>query len=293
MAPASIQQVTPSRVDVLSVKGGVGKTTIAYSLAHAQATYSKRPVLLIDADLTGTCVGDLLDPLVSWHRQRNLAHLLCDPPDTLPEAVGPDHLPVYRVSDVTTSRDARRASGADGPGVVFCPSHAYSSAPSTVDRAVLEALIGQETAGAWVRYVLDRLIEATAEALGPLGGVVVDHGPGLATLQAAILGDVAKAPTGRTVALVTSCDRVDLAMCKSLSASHFDELRSARWLVNRAPTDWDPSAYETTDPALVATWHATAHRIPHDDTVRDAYRRSALTTAPLALEPLRAQVFGA
>jgi cellulose biosynthesis protein BcsQ len=79
----------PPRLDVMSLKGGVGKTTLAYALAWAQATRSRRPVLLIDADLTGTCLGDLLDPVVAWHLEANLAHLLCEPPDTLPEQLAP------------------------------------------------------------------------------------------------------------------------------------------------------------------------------------------------------------
>ena len=280
----------PIRVDVFSVKGGVGKTTVSYSLARAQALHCKRPVLLIDADLTGTCLGDLLDSRVPWYLTSNLAHLLCDPPDTLAEALGGDRLPVYIESEPTSAGTPQRASRADGAAVVFCPSHAYSTQPSAISRPVLEALIGQETAGGWVRHVLDRLIEATIASLGPLGGVVVDHGPGLAALQSAVLGDIHARSHGRKVAVVTSCDRVDLAMCKATNQSLMQELREAIWIVNRAEATWRA---DSDDPEIEAGWHAAALRISQDDRVQAAYRRSALTTAPLDLEPLRAQVFGA
>ena len=247
-------------------------------------------MLLIDADLTGTCLGDLLDSRVPWYLTSNLAHLLCDPPDTLAEALGGDRLPVYIESEPTSAGTPQRASRADGAAVVFCPSHAYSTQPSAISRPVLEALIGQETAGGWVRHVLDRLIEATIASLGPLGGVVVDHGPGLAALQSAVLGDIHARSHGRKVAVVTSCDRVDLAMCKATSQSLMQELREAIWIVNRAEATWRA---DSDDPEIEAGWHAAALRISQDDRVQAAYRRSALTTAPLDLEPLRAQVFGA
>ncbi len=281
----------PPRLDVMSLKGGVGKTTLAYAVAWAQATRSQRPVLLIDADLTGTCLGDLLDPVVAWHLEANLAHLLCEPPDTLPEQLAPECLPVYVPGRAGGERDGERATKPPGAAVVFCPSHAYSTQPTRVDRAVLEALIGQETAGAWVRHVLDRLITATHQTLGPLGGVVVDHSPGLAALQSAVLGDIAQHPAGRMVAMITTCDRVDLAMCKAASTTHRDELSKAAWIVNRAPADWDPTCHAREN--IAADWHTRAHRVPHLDAVQTAYRSSALTAGLLDLASLCEPLFGA
>ena len=283
----------PPRLDVMSLKGGVGKTTLAYALAWAQATRSRRPVLLIDADLTGTCLGDLLDPVVAWHLEANLAHLLCEPPDTLPEQLAPECLPVYVPGRAGGERDGERATNAPGAAVVFCPSHAYSTQPTRVDRAVLEALIGQETAGAWVRHVLDCLITATHQNLGPLGGVVVDHSPGLAALQSAVLGDIAQLPAGRKVAMITTSDRVDLAMCKAASTTHHDELKDAAWIVNKAPSTWDPAAIERDDPSIAAAWQTSAFRIDHDGAIQDAYRRSALTAGLLDLGHLCVPLFGA
>jgi hypothetical protein len=177
---------------------------------------------------------------------------------------------------------------------MFCPSHAYSTQPTRVDRAVLEALIGQETAGAWVRHVLDRLITATHQTLGPLGGVVVDHSPGLAALQSAVLGDIAQHPAGRMVAMITTCDRVDLAMCKAASTTHHDELKNAAWIVNRAPADLgSDAAIARDDPSIAADWHTRAHRVRIDHRRRDADRLSELGAhrgAPRPRAPVPAAV---
>src|SRR4051812_44900250 len=89
------------RVDVFSPSSGVGKTLLAVRLAHLQARKTRAPVLLVDADINGPCVGDLLESWVSppWDSTNNLLHLICGRPEFLPEQLRPGELPVYRVRD--------------------------------------------------------------------------------------------------------------------------------------------------------------------------------------------------
>lgn len=285
-------QAAPARrVDVFSVKGGVGKTTVSYLLARAQARISDRPVLLIDADLTGTCVGDLLDEGTepTWDAVLNLAHLICDRPESLPERLERRSLPVYvhepgRASGSEPARIHQVAAGVAGR-VVYCPSHADSVLPRVVDREVLQALIGHETAGGWVRHVLARVIAVTEQVSGGLGGVIVDHAPGVAALQSMTLEDIRQVQRGRSAAnptrravMMTTCDRVDLKMCRAFHAREARRIRRATtWVVNRVMPGWrEQPGFQ--DEFGDESWlqPASSCEIGYDVGLRDAYMRSAL-----------------
>lgn len=287
-----------ARVDVFSVKGGVGKTTVSVALARAQAAHRKKPVLLIDADLTGTCLGHLLAPAITkdWNEVHNLAHLICDPPETLDDALVKDKLPVYRLPDQHTADPlkhhvSRVTSFADQ--VLYCPSHGNSTAPSFVDPRVLQALAGHETAGGWVRLVIDKVIKATTAVVGELGGVIVDHSPGMAALQAATLEDIGAAPGVRRALFVTTSDRVDLKMTNAtvghLARSIMD---CSLFVINRARSQWRQQAHVTTE--LNMPWVTNAQELEYSERLREAYEKSdALPLTELRqLAALRTAVFG-
>ncbi|HEX2572229.1 MAG TPA: hypothetical protein VH877_21980, partial [Polyangia bacterium] len=230
---------------VFSLKGGVGKTTLTYFLGRAQAEASQKPVLLIDADLSGTCLGDLLADTVKWAEAPNLAHLVCGRPEALPEALGAERLPVYVhfpfEPGVEPHRPRRlRATLTGQAAVLFCPSHSESTGELPIDRDVLQALVAGESAGGWVSHVIERLSEATAAVVGELGGILVDHGPGMGALQRVVRQAIAedrqthKAASPRRVLLVTSRDGVDLRMCQSFDARLDEgEAEALCWVVNR------------------------------------------------------------
>ena len=287
-----------ARVDVFSVKGGVGKTTVSVVLARAQAAHSKKPVLLVDADLTGTCLGHLLGPAIrgDWNEVHNLAHLICDPPETLEEALVKDRLPVYRLPEQHTAdpKDhhvSRVESFASQ--VLYCPSHGNSTAPSFVDPKVLQALAGHETAGGWVRLVIEKVIESTAGVAGELGGVIVDHSPGMAALQTATLQDISAAPSARRALFVTTSDRVDLKMTNA-TVGHLDQqvLGRSVFLVNRARGRWREQAHVKSE--FDTSWVTSARELEYSERLREAYEKSeALPLAELSqLSSLRKAVFG-
>lgn len=256
------------RVDVFSAKGGVGKTTVAYRLARKWSETSEQPVLIVDADLSGTCLGDLVEPTTKegWHTVQNLIHLVCGRPEELPSLVKPNELPVYELRPVPDDTPKRVSASVSGAQVVFCPSHTetYLSVPgihgetSPVDLAVLQALLGHESAGGWVGHVIESVIAATHKLIpGGLAGVVVDHGPGIGGLQwsqmVAIDIELQRAikenelPLRRAL-FVTSRDMVDLAAARTID----DRLKRNRqrkmgllsanctWVVNRLPSEWGP-----------------------------------------------------
>src|SRR5262245_37728350 len=142
-----------TRVDVFSVSGGVGKTLLAIRLAQLQAKHKNAPVLLMDADVAGPCIGEILESWASppWDSSDNLLHLISGRPEYLPERLRPAKLPVYRL------RDERPASAKEQapllvtrpigrqPAIVFCPSHPHSTSPR-IEPAVVHALLGHESA---------------------------------------------------------------------------------------------------------------------------------------------------
>ncbi len=303
------------RIDIFSAKGGVGKTTVAYRLARICARKSGNSVLLVDADLTGTCFGDLVEPWVTtlWRQQMNLIQLVYGCPEALPEHLAQDTLPVYELRVAPPVGDnigSCRASNATKPGtVLFCPSHPDTSIQINgknhlVKLAVLQALLGHESAGGWVRYVIEQVVTAT-DTLVPqgLGFVIVDHGPGIGALQWAELiaieeeyetaEEKGRPPTRRAL-FVASRDGVDLAAAKALNEriTH-DEMThlaaQATWVLNRLPSEWEAkgeSAWRSlldsdlshlpSGPTYTAGWYKSAIPLFENRATADAYAQSSL-----------------
>jgi hypothetical protein len=313
-------------VDIFSLKGGVGKTTLAVLLAKAQAQVSGRPVLIVDADLTGTCVGDVLQGWASpgWHEVEGLAHLVCGPPELLSERLiaPPLYVPALLPDGTPARVEPRRWSEAGERGaLLFCPSHA-EPAPSEgvplVAPAVLNALLGHESGARWIAQVIERLIESAERVTGGLGGALVDHGPGMGALQRGAFADLAQpaTPTRRGL-FVTSCDAVDLlATHKFDEATRAPERASLVWCVNRVGSI--EAGWQTRHcPSYVATnggqkleawqimrfggWYEQALPLPSVDTLATANAAGSLDSwvsskdpavgfAP-TLEALRARLF--
>ena len=290
-----------ARVDVFSVKGGVGKTTVSVALAHAQAAHRKKPVLLIDYDLTGTCLGHLLGPAINgdWNQVHNLAHLICDPPETLDDALVRDRIPVYRLPSQQDQHTAdplkHQVSLVDSFAgqVLYCPSHGNSTEPTFVDPRVLQALAGHETAGGWIRLVIQKVIDATREVVVELGGVIVDHSPGMAALQKATLEDIGEKPDQRRALFVTTSDRVDLKMTNA-TVGHLEPqiLDRSLFVVNRARADWRKQKH--VEDEIDTKWVKSARELEYSEALREAYEKSdALPLAGLhRLSALRTAVFG-
>lgn len=292
------------RVDVFSLKGGVGKTTLSILLARAQKDLSNKSVLIVDADLTGSCIGDLLEfwatPL--WPTQANLSHLVCGPPETLDDLMDRS-LPVYvhrMAPPVNGDLSPRRlAAGSKKAELLFCPSHAESTPGAgkktlpEVRRRVLQALVAHENAGGFVGHVIDRLIERVGEVT-ELGGVIVDHGPGLAALQSATLTRHRGQDDCRSL-FVTSRDAVDLAMIHEFEKKmDLADRDSTFWVVNRTPAGGKGNIDSRFHRKL--SWFQSAFTFLEDDQLSEAYANAGQLTPTSPnigpLEELRAALFG-
>ena len=214
--------LNPLHIDVLSLKGGAGKTTTSFLLARSLAT-DLEPVLLIDADLTGSCLGDLLYPndQPGWPQRAGLAHLLCVHPETLNDRLK-TRPPVY-AAPAPIGGEVRLFSEQDVSGELLCPSHLYALAADGYDRVdshLLTALAAHETAASWCSHVIDALTthvrvtvakSTTADgAPRKLKAVIVDHSPGIGAFQQRVLDE-----TGHTMSvklLVRTDDLVDRVM---------------------------------------------------------------------------------
>lgn len=174
------------RIDVFSLKGGVGKSTVSYLLARELGSRTPgRPALLIDADLLGTCVGDMLVPLSDdrWSSRFNLAHLLTVAPETIEEHIHAGRLALYDQGGRPLGKD--QAKDAE---VWFAPSHAWSGKVDGIpapDERLIGALAAHETAGDWVHAVMDAVEQGLCRfgAISAPSAVVVDHSPGMAAVQ--------------------------------------------------------------------------------------------------------------
>lgn len=294
------------RVDIFSAKGGVGKTTVAYRLAKESS--KNGTVLLIDADLTGTCLGDLIEPRVDigWSEQYNLTHLICGGPEHLPELLGKEKIPVYEIGATSGSSAKRVDAKVAINALLFCPSHPETYVDidgkyETVNPAVLHALLGHESAGGWVRYVIEQIINATDTLLvGKSEMVIVDHGPGIGALQWAELCAIEKEhkealaekrASMRLALFVTSRDVVDLATCKAID----ERMRTARmqiadravWVINRVPTSdrtlWRKPieadlGHSGIGPAITDRWFAEAVPLFEEPNLALAYAKSDLVS---------------
>lgn len=308
------------RVDVFSSKGGVGKTTVAYRLARRWAEDKKGPVLLIDADLSGTCLGDLVEPaaLPSWRYQKNLITLVCGCPEELPELLAPEARPVYKLRLAPHGAPQRVIANASGPQVLFCPSHAETFLPASgvqepVDLAVLQALLGHESAGGWVGHVIESLISVVDnkndKGVGVLAGTVVDHGPGIGALQwsqmSAINAERVEATkkgraSKRQALFVATRDLVDLAASQAVNERIVADSEhpwtalsdDATWVINRIPEKWGaasraaPDAWKTDlkevltnsgmGPLPNEKWFLRAWPLFENSQMGDAYATSGL-----------------
>lgn len=64
----------PKIYSIHSQKGGVGKTSIAIAIAGLESIFNKKKVLLIDADLTGTSIKDILVRKISKDEKSPLTY---------------------------------------------------------------------------------------------------------------------------------------------------------------------------------------------------------------------------
>jgi hypothetical protein len=314
------------RVDVFSVSGGAGKTLIAVRLAQMQARRMNAPVLLIDADIGGPCLGDLLESWASppWDTTENLLHLICGRPEYLPEHLLPGKLPVYRMrdacpEDVEKRRPAIVTQPIRGePAVLLCPSHAHSTNPR-VELAVIHALLGHESAGGWIGYLIHNVIDAVNRLMeGRLGGVIVDHGPSMGALQSAALREglrqspLANDEPERRAVIVSTPRAADLAAARDLAAriTAFSPSQSQAapappdlpnrilWIVNHIPpdvADWRESIkrrYPRND-----GWIEKAMPVRSDPTAAEWHAGADLLSAPRGaldadVDVIREQLFG-
>ena len=143
------------RLDIFSTSGASGKTFTSIRLAQLQARARGGAVLIIDADLTGPCLGSMLEPDVAWRRQRDLVQLVCGRPELLPEELQHKKRPVYRRRGATSApldaklrREPERISrGQDlGRALLFCP-RVVPCVENGLDAEVLNAIVGHERAG--------------------------------------------------------------------------------------------------------------------------------------------------
>lgn len=211
------------RIDIFSQKGGVGKTSIAILMAMHFYQNDGKSVLIVDADLTGSCIGDAIIPkpkteLDEW---LGLSQLICGSPEKLNEAIA--QLPIYEFDPATKSY-APLAKNPTKPLFTFCLSHLNAVPPS--DANVLRALAGHESSGDWVRFVIRQVINMAIEVLGKDLVVIVDHSPGMSALQQAALNDIrdnvfnpktakssASGANEHVALIVTEGDRADINMC--------------------------------------------------------------------------------
>lgn len=290
----------PVRFDVFSLKGGVGKTSVAVMLAKAIASDTKM-VLLIDADLTGSCMGDLLERELGWSSAPDLTGLITGEPELLAESLYATKLPVYAwmrshdpgcMGHYSTKwmnrrwQEKSRYSGvaAQLSGVLFCPS-ACVHGEGIRSHRVINALLAHESAGGWIQTVIDEVIDATNQCLKKAGNVelaavIVDHGPGFGALQCASLDRIDTPPVPeskdawlRRGIIVGSPDHVDLQSLQMFEATRGQWRGASRftWLINRENEQDDSFAEHD--------WYRSRVALKHDEQWARSFRTSRISTA--------------
>jgi hypothetical protein len=251
--------------------------------------------------------------------RRNLNHLLCTTaPERLVDLLR-DELPVYIYEPQEKPGQPVQPlkEPVAGGELLFCPSHAYATEPSEIPLAVLHALLGHESAGAWVQHVMDKLIQETQGLAKTLGAVIVDHGPGIGALQDALLRSLSREEKGdirRRALVVTSRDGVDLAATDRFEQSHLDPKQRQRvvWAINRVERhegkDWRQSVKQRLSEGIIPReseagperrkWHdwfeKYAFAVHEDAAFASSYTRSALRETEelkVDVESLRSALF--
>jgi Mrp family chromosome partitioning ATPase len=102
----------------ISLKGGVGKSTLAVAAALERAAGDQR-VLLVDGDITGTSLADALplrapDGRGGWLSREETLESRAAPREQLEQRVAPD-APYYFNDVLAARRENRRANSSDGP----------------------------------------------------------------------------------------------------------------------------------------------------------------------------------
>lgn len=192
----------PRLYTIHSQKGGVGKTSVAIAIAGFAAIFLEKKVLIIDADMTGVSLYDV----VGWSGgkdPRYLNEILLAPPRRY-EAI----------------LNKRGDSGDDlhnyFHNVSECENIKYIPAsPCIADIACLVPLMSQEDLHRFFRYRLEDIIDAAIENQFEI--IIIDNSPGLFGISKSTLEIDLKKVKSQAI-IVTSTDPPDyLALFPSLS----------------------------------------------------------------------------
>ena len=202
-----------------SHKGGVGKTSLATAIAGLESSRRRVKTLLIDADLTGTCILDALNVDAGHARPReSFSHVLLADPDRF---LGLTQRPRARPGGPTKCQEAWHE---------FLYAHSFLNraepdfhiVPSPATPAQVREIIPSLAQEHLLHFYADRfrevLLALTAQGFR---SIVVDLPPGLFGLSESVFGlvsdpclaaEVQQARASRLEAwpiVVTSADRMD------------------------------------------------------------------------------------
>lgn len=192
----------PRLYTIHSQKGGVGKTSIAVAIAGFAAIFHKKKALIIDADMTGVSLYDV----VGWSdgkSPRYLNEILLAPPRRY-EAIFNKHVD----SDDSLSNYFHN--------IPECENIKYIPAsPCMTDITCIVPLISQEDFHRFFRYKLEDIIAAAIKYQFEV--IIIDNSPGLFGISKSTLEISLKEVESRAI-IVTSTDPPDyLSLFPSLS----------------------------------------------------------------------------